>query len=120
MGIVLHRLRDVGHSREGVGLGTGVDGEIAAGGDAAVAVEDEQGDGVVAVDDFEHEVEVGGFVGRHQRAHRLGPDLHFSHFFGFEVVDETMRDEQRSGSNDHRCPNKGKLDAPDAIGPNHG
>ena len=64
--------------------------EVAVGLHGAVRGDDDDGYGVIAVDDLQHEREVGLFVGLFERAHGFGPHFHLALLFLSEIVDEEM------------------------------
>ena len=52
----------------------------------AFSIENHHGNGVVVVDNAQHQVEVGVFVGKVKRSHCFGPNFHFVAFFDLEVA----------------------------------
>ena len=67
-----------------------IDIEVPENGHGTVGVCHDHRDGVVFIDDLQHQVQVGALIGSVQRAHCLGPDLHFVAFFFREVADQKM------------------------------
>ena len=81
----------VGHEAHCVGfVGAALDDKIAVSLYVAFRVEHDYRNGVVAVDDFQHQIDVGVLVGAVKRTHSLRPHLHLVMLLRSEVADEDM------------------------------
>ena len=94
-------------------------GKVAESLHVLVLVHHDHGDGGVAVQHVEHEIQVGIAVGIAECAHGLGPRLHLLVLLCREIADEKMRHEQRCDSYYHGCHNEQNLNTAYLVCPLH-
>ena len=70
---------------------------------------------MIAVDDFQHKIQVGRFVCHRQRAHGFSPHFHLGNFLRIEVADERVGIDERSAGNDDGTANEEYLQFPDSF-----
>ena len=85
----------------------------------AVVVYHYYGYGVVGVQNLQHKVEVGVFIGIVERVHGLGPDGHLVACLLLKVLDQEMGVHQRDGSNHDCCHNEYVLNLLGLVNPCH-
>ena len=78
-------------------------------------ISDDDGDGVIAVDDFQHKIQVGRLICHRQRAHGFSPHFHLGNFLRIEVADERVGIDERSAGNDDGTANEEYLQFPDSF-----
>ena len=117
--LVTQLLSYAGELCHGVGRSRGRESDVAEGLHPSFGIQNDDGDGVVFVDDFEDEPQVGVFVGLVEGPHRLGPGFHFVSFFGFEVARKGVRYHQRAYGDEHRSHHQGDFHLSDSVCPIH-
>ena len=82
-------------------------------------VDNDHGDGVVVVNDLQHEVKVGVLVGIVERAHGLTPYLHLAALFSIEVPHKKVGDNKREHSQHDGCHKQHNLYLTNSVCPLH-
>ena len=82
-------------------------------------VKDNHRNGAVAIENGEHQSEVGIFICTVERAHGLGPYLHLALFLTLEVTHQKMGDDQRTNAHHHSHCHQQDLHLPHSVYPLH-
>ena len=104
---------------ERVGFGLGLNAQVAEGLHLSVVADNNDGDGVVLVNDAQDQPQIGILVGAVERTHGLGPHFHLVAFLYREVAHEEMRDDERDDSYEHCRHDEHNLHLTYFVGPLH-
>ena len=104
---------------DAVGFVFAIQVDVSACLDFFLCVDDNDGNGVVFVDDFQHEVEVGVVVCHIQRAHGFCPNLHFVVLFFSQFFHQWVWHDKWDHSYGYSCNHEDDLDLTYSISPLH-
>ena len=102
-----------------VGSGIGLDFQVAVVVDVALAIEDNDGNGVVAFKHTEHQREVGVLVGLVEGMQGLGPHLHLVLLFLLQVAREEVGHDKRGHGDNDGSQHKIDFHLTYSVGPLH-